>query len=445
MHTSRIQWLSGLRDSRYSSSGRAWLRVSAAAAVLLGAGPSLGQLVMRGEVNQTVFAGAFFDPKASPSSHLIEYLVAPNAKPTGRPWHGNELTPLVAEVLHQSSPFVNAAHLDFSNAARANPVALYVSRAQHETVTMRFPDHTAYNTVVSVAVALDIFTDRAASRGTRRFESLYSRLQIVEQPLLTDAPLRDPELKELYRRTLRDAVDEVAARAAEDLTSARVRAKAVFQIDRFTLPRELPRELDQLVEAALNADGRPNDAQEQQRELQRLSAEFQHTVHQFVVSEMRRRGLSDIAVLPPPSPWVDAYVLSPLRGQPSPFDGSEILSRINVTEMNGYTVTTGIVQASTVTTEERRGMASRVFAAKMAARIFRPRANGRESDIMPASLADLTAKTALGSGGEGYLDIVEFQRPTTREIALTAIRRASQDLAPRLVDLMVRTAQEVNR
>lgn len=403
------------------------------------------QLVTRGDVSQTFFAGAFFDPNASSQSHLIEYLVSPNVKSTGRPWRGNELTPIVAEVFRAGSPLLSAAHLDLSGAPQGNPVALYVSRAQHETVTISFPEHTAYNTVVAVAVALDVFTDQAAFRSTRRFESLYSRLQVVEQPLLTDAPLDDAQLQQLYIRTFRDAVAEVAARAAEDLRSERARSAAVFQIDRFTLPKELPSELDQLVEAALTADHRSADAQERQRELARLTREVQHTLHQFVLAELRRRGVADVALLSPPSPWANAYVLSALKDRLGPFDGSLILSIIDVGAMNGYTVTAGLLRTSTVTTEERRGMASRVFAAQMAARIFRPHGDGAGSDIMPASMSDLAAKTAQGSGGEGYLELAELHRRTTREIALTAIRRASQDLAPKLVDLMVKTAHEVNR
>jgi hypothetical protein len=113
--------------------------------------------------------------------------------------------------------------------------------------------------------------------------------------------------------------------------------------------------------------------------------------------------------------------------------------------MNGYTITAGIVGTSTVTTEQNSGVASRVFSAQMAARIFRPHPDGPSSEIVPASIHDLVAKTALGSGGEGYLDVVELQRRTTREIALAAIRRASQDLAPKLVDLMVKTGREINR
>src|SRR5262249_50032046 len=218
---------------------RGILPVLVSIALPLWAGPSPGQAFTSGDVGPTFFAGAFFDPKASPNSHLVTYLVAPNATRTNKPWHGNELTPDVTQVLGQSSALLGTAHLDLSGAQRGNPLAIYVSRAQHEQVTMRFPDHTAYNTVVSVAVALDIFTERAESLGHRRFESLYSRLQVVEQPLLTDAPLSESKLQELYRNTFRDAVAALAARAAEDLSSPRTRAAAVFQIDRFTLPKVL--------------------------------------------------------------------------------------------------------------------------------------------------------------------------------------------------------------
>jgi hypothetical protein len=351
----------------------------------------------------------------------------------------------VRDILANEPSLLGAARLGLAGTNDGNPLALYVSRAQHEWVRINFPGRTAYHTVVSIAVALDIFTDEAALRNTRRFESLYSRLQIVEQPTLTDAPLSESELVDLYRRTFHDAVVEVARRTADDLAARRTRAAAVFQVDRFVLPRDLPPGLDQLIEAALTADDVRSDPQRRQREIDRLRAEFQHTVHQFVVAELRRRGITDIALLSPPSPWTDAYVLALLRERLPDQEGPGILSTIDVTAMNGYTVTAAMVRAATVTKSETRGIASRAFTAEIAARVFRPHANGAPPELVPASLTDQAAKTAVGFGGEGYADVAEIQRPTTRELALSAIRRASQDLAPKLVDLMVKTAHEVNR
>ena len=430
--------------------------------MLLGLLPRSGAaagLPRRDELRQTFFAGAFFDPKASPSSHLIRYLVAPNAGATTGPchslvppaekkaretWHGNELTARACEILGAGSPLLGVAHLTLTGAQEGNPVALYVSRAQHESVRINFPGHTAYHTVVSIAVALDAFTDHAAFRSTRRFESLYSRLEVVEQPIMTDAPLDDAALVDQYRRTFHDAVVEVASRAAEDLSATPARSSAVFQLDHFALPKALPSGLDQLVEAAIDADGRTGEGRLRQREVERLRAEFQHTVHQFVVAEIHRRGLSDIAVLSPPSPWTDAYVLRLLLDRIGGYDDSDVLSKIDVTAMNGYTITAAMVRAGTVTKSESRGVASRVFTAEIAARIFRPH-DGAAPEMMPVSTRDSAAKTATGFGGEGYVDVAEIERPATRELALSAMRRASQDLAPKLVDLMVKTAHEVNR
>ena len=50
-----------------------------------------------------------------------------------------------------------------------------------------------------------------------------------------------------------------------------------------------------------------------------------------------------------------------------------------------------------VSAEQKRGIASRVFTAQMAARIFRPGADGAPAKIMPASVQDPVAKTAVTS------------------------------------------------
>src|SRR5690242_9876077 len=53
--------------------------VTAAIATLCCGRGALAQVFTTDDFKHTFFAGAFFDPKASSSSHLVKYLVTPNA------------------------------------------------------------------------------------------------------------------------------------------------------------------------------------------------------------------------------------------------------------------------------------------------------------------------------------------------------------------------------
>lgn len=398
------------------------------------------------DLKQTFFIGAYYDPVVSSESHLVQHLVKPNLLDEKRALQGNELTPLAREALSAEPVLQQVANMTLAGDTDGNPIALYVSRAQHEQFEFPVPDSdaTIYYTVISIAVSLDILTDQAAMDVAKRLESLYTRLQVLEQMIETDRPLTTTELAKHYRDAFSRAVTQVANRAANELQWTRTKARAVFQIDSVRFPKQLPTPLQQLVDGAIAASGATPTEDMRRREEKRLRRELQHTVHQFIADELRQRGIGDIALLPPPSPWSEGRIARLLRNRLRFLDDSPVLSQVDVTAMNGYTISVYLLGAAVKTLKSNSVQASKVFGVQLAARLFRPDPDGQSPAHVPSSIADPAEKTAMGAGGQEYMDVNGLIRPTTRDIALNAIRRAAEQMAPKIIDLIEKTAGEIN-
>jgi len=417
------------------------------------------------DVSKTFFAGAFFDLPPGKDNQMTKYLVRPASGAAGE-LAGDEMTPYTEKLLAQEKPLLAKIHLALSAtepseaaAMQGNPVAVYLSRAQHEILTYSAPGTpNQYLTILSVALTFDIFTDKAAMSQRRRLESIYSKLLVGEQSVITDSAMTAAQLgaayKELYRKTLH----ELAGRVADDMDWSRDTADAVFQFTAFNFPSSgPPAEIRQLIESAIGSEGRALGEDAKEWETQRFKLELLHTVNQFVSDELRRQGLSNIALMSPPSPWAQANVGELLAtrmgmgrmdsGQPmrlfvdSSLEETGQLRMKGKSQVLGYTISAGLAKAGTSMIAESKLGRSLQFSAGLAARITRPNPGGTPK-LMPISIEDKSAKTPSASGAKNFEVLAGVERPTTREIAMDAIRAGAKALAPKIVALMKIIAED---
>ncbi len=418
-----------------------------------------------GDLSHTFFAGAFFELPPGRDNQMTKYLVRPASKATGD-LSGDEMTPLAASLLAQEPALLERLNLTLgaqdasdAGAMAGNPVALYISRAQHEVLTYSAPGTPSqFLTVFSVALTLDIFTDKAAMSQRRRLESLYSKLFVGEQAVVTDRAMDAASLAAAYRTLFAKTLHELAVRVANDRDWERDAADAVFQFTAFNFPSSgPPAEIRQIIDSALGAEGRAESADAREWETQRVKLELLHTLHQFVSDELRRQNLSTIALMSPPSPWAQANVGSLLAtrmgmgrmdgGQPMRFHVDSSLEETGTLRMKGksqvlgYTISAGLAKAGTSVLAENKLGRQMQFSAGLAARIQRPNPGGTPKP-MPATIPDKAARTPTASGAKTFEVVAGVERPTTREIAMDAIRTAARDLAPKVVALMKTIADD---
>ena len=74
------------------------------------------------------------------------------------------------------------------------------------------------------------------------------------------------------------------------------------------------------------------------------------------------------------------------------------------------------------------------FGVQLLARIFRP-VPGGQAKWVPVTVPE-AQRTAKGVGGADFEDVIGMDRPTTREVAMSAVRVAAKELAPQLANLM---------
>jgi hypothetical protein len=412
--------------------------------------PGLARSTPSGGVNfdlqRTFFQGAYFDAAAAPNSHLARYLVRPLLTDAERRQRadrltGSELTRSVRPILAQDTRLRGLLRMSLDG-DRGNPVALYVSRAQHDTFRLQLGqnDPPIFITVISIALSLDIFTDQAAWEQSRRFQSLFSHLLVMDNNVRSPSPPSDSELEHHYAKTLQEALSRLAARIEPQLRWERVRAEAAFRVQRFNLPREPSAALQNVLSpgTAMPAAGGVDVS----REAAAVQRELLHLVNQAVVEELNRRNVGNIVMLPPPSTWADSRILNLLRTRPGVSSDISILSEIDPAAVNGYEIVAAAVRDTETLVESRSYGSSKVYGVQLAARIMRPSQGGGRH--VPSSIADPMAKTALGIGSQAFVEAMGSQRGARREVVLDAFRAGAADLAKTLVPLMVRTAQEFN-
>ena len=401
------------------------------------------------EFRRTFFAGAYFDPATAPSSQMMTYLVGPltnrSSAPRGPPANGNELTPFVRDLLTRDGRLQAAINLQFG-ADEGNPVALYLARAQHDVYSFRANPSAPLlvETVVSIALSLDVFTDQAAWSSARRFESLFSELLVFEVPSETDVPLDSAALAATYKMAFTGAVHRLIERAVPQLHIDRTLAKAAFQVTEFRLQPQMSVQMSAVLTDGLAAAGLAADAPAMDRERRLLKRELSHMLNQAIVNELQRRAVRDIVMLPPESPWSDGHVLNVLRNRLGAPTDIKLVNSIPDVGIAAYDVIGATLADVDQLHHAEGGVESRVYGVRLAARIMRTPPGGAAYQV-PSNIADPNRKTALGTAGEPYLEIAGATRSSRREVVLDAFRAATRDLAGPAVDLMVMTAKEINR
>ncbi len=402
---------------------------------------SAAQLVQR-DFDQTFFAGAYFDKRISSASTLARYLVRPSAPKASGRLRGTELTKVARRVLAGNSDLTKAIGLDLHHGDQGNPLAVFVGRAQHIEELFPLPDAHGRQraTTVLVTVSIDIFSDQAAFRTTRSFESLYSITWLARTARIASKnPLSEKELIRLYREAFEVALRDAASQAARELQNRRERSVATFQINDVHLPKKSPL-LDDLVRRSLQANHSSSSATASELERDRLKTEIRHVVHQAVLRELEKRGANDIALLSPKSPWTLGNIHHLLEGRLNYLDGDPIVHQVDAVSMNGYPITVALGELGPMRGDEAQADYSEFVRAIFLARIQ------RDDQVFPQHVRDPKKKTATGIGVSPPRRVPRgLERSTNRDDALSALRDASAELAGSLADLMEKTSKEIQK
>jgi hypothetical protein len=409
---------------------------------------ALGSAPVPFEFRQTFFAGAYFNPAAAPSSEMLQYLVAPAAGLSPAEIRGgniNALSRMTKELLARDGRLQSALNCRLDEDT-GNPIAIYLARAQHDVYSFRpSPSQPPLlETVVCLAVSLDVFTDQAAWSTARRFETLYSKVLAFEYRIETNAPLDRDALVRMYQAAYREALSRLVGLATSQLHSERALATAAFRVSDFRFPTQLTPKLSSLLADGLAAAGVPASASAMNTEQRLLRLELMHMFNQSIVNELDQRHARGIVMLPPESPWADGHVLYLLktrRGIPSDIALTSTPAEAGVT---GYNVVAAELADADVLHSASNGAESRVYGVRLGARIMRTPPGGDPYQV-PSAITDPVRKTALGTAGQPYIEVASATRSSRREVVLDAFRAGCTDLAKSSVDLMLAVSKEINR
>ena len=377
------------------------------------------------------FAGCFYDPALSEASTLFRYLVRPTQDRADAQKDGAELTPVVRAILERKQEFGRIAQLNDKD--EGNPIALSVTRAQHEVVTVTMSGlPNEYITTVSVSMAIDIMSDKAAFRNQNRLESLYSTMLIVNQVIQSRNRPGESELARHYQNVFFAAIDEIIVRVTKYLRDRRERALAVFQVKNMVLPTPLPLDIAGLISSGIDADGdKSEDAR--RREMTNLGREVQHIYSLMILEGLERAKVTNVAILPPESPWTEGRILRRLQQRLGL--QSEILFQADSSQMNGFEIRAGILKV-----ERTKGSGNSLIACTMGSRIVRKK--GDDLEHLPSSIKDASRKVAVSTNARTFIDRPDFKRGLPRDVIMSAIRDSARGTAVALVPLLKFTAEE---
>ena len=413
-----------------SDVGRRNLVIGGAAGIVSLACPQI--IRAQTDLQPHFFAGCYYDTALSEASHAAKYLLSPVRSGFNLDKSGAELTPFAKDIVFQNNEFCKNANLSKQEDA-GNPVAISLTRAQHEIITVATPGlPTEYLTVISVTAALDVMTDKAAFRNSNRFESIYCNMIVVNQVVQTRNKLSDADLQKYYQKVFAAGVDELLLRAGKKLIDKRERAKAVFQVKNMVLPDPLPDDLANLITNGIEASS-DNSQEAKANELKKLSREVQHIYSLMILDALEKQNIKDIAILPPESPWTEGRVVRLLRERLGMT--VDLVSQADASKMNGYEIRAGITKVS----RTKAGANSQVDVF-MASRIVRN--VDAQLEHMPASIKDPLKKVATASGARRYVELSDFKRGVTRDITMGSIREAARGTAVALVPFIKATASE---
>jgi len=398
------------------------------------------QLDQTVDLQKTFFVGAFFDPAANRDGQLVKYLVRPQAAGASR-LRGNELSNVARDALGQEREFLKATNLVLSGSTGGNPVAIYVSRAQHQEFHQSISGLEVHYTWISVTVHLDIFTDEAAFENSKRFESLYSQLQMVNQPIRTEVPLSDSRLQQEYVALFKQAIRELVKRAVDELKWSRSRADAVFQVAKFLPPSKPSIGYNSLLSGAISSAGLSVNERTLKREKRRLERELKYSMNTFITMRLREKQIDNLALMPPESPWSDSKIVKLLEDRPGmSFMAGKVLSNIDVAAMDGYRIYGLWAGEGTEELERNKSQALMLYVPLIAGAVYAVGADGKLTGSRPLCLKDKKARKQIGRRGIQYREVVGL--PMNRVVFIQAFRSSVEVLAERLVELMVLTAAE---
>jgi hypothetical protein len=240
----------------------------------------------------------------------------------------------------------------------------------------------------------------------------------------------------------------------DELRWKRDRAKAVFQLNQLDIPKMSP-ELSQLIESTLVSDGKQKSEEAVNWEKERLKLEFLHTLHQFVSKRLREKGIADIALMSPPTPWAQGNVGEILKNRlvgrkrakqttirfyvdPTMEQGGTFRLK-GKTAVFGYTVRAALPRAHISKTKKTKIVTQKQFTTQLAARIYRP-VPGKKPKWVPVTV-DKEKRTAIAYGCKVFKNIKGMERPTTRELAMDSFRKAAEEISSKLINLMQEIAQ----
>lgn len=396
---------------------------------------AMPSLIRAQALPQHFFVGCFYDTAQSERSMAEQFLIAPIRRDAPDPTRtGSELTAFVRDIVLGEKDFCSTMNLSTSGDV-GNPIALALTRAQHEVVTIATPGlPTEYITKISVTVSLDIMTDQAAFRNKNQFETIYCTMVVTYQPVQTRNPLSNDDLQKYYKIAFTGAMKEVLARTAKQMKDQRQSSSAVFQVKNMVLPDPLPLELDQLITGGMDALGESSkDARD--LEIRKLSREIQHIYTFMIKDQLTLQKMNDIVILPPTSPWTEGHVLSLLKARLG--ISADILSEPDATKVNGFEIRAGITQQ----TKSKSGV-YRQINVSMGSRIVRK--IGDQLTHVPASISDPQKKVAVGAGAsDPYPEFYDMKRGVTRDVTMSAIRSAAKTTAVALVPLIKKVAVEI--
>jgi hypothetical protein len=427
------------------------------------------------------FAGAFHDSITpddynitKKNNHLIRYLAIPLLRK--QDYNKNQIKEslkrgagldiLITNLLKQEKSALKVLKLPLNdssalaknmNDSRGLVVAVYVSRAQVEEVRYRAEGvRDDYMTTLSLAISLDIFKRTRLRGSAGRIDPIYSRLLVGD----TVIPSKGSSLSEgkinsnfekLLIRTFHDLVEEVKREVTILKTSSRNIA-GLFQIQGFKTPkskkiRTKAPEIHQLIQTAATGSISEDEAKDM------FQLELQHTFHQFLSKELRKRGVSDFALLPPQSAWIGKSIgtelTSRLSNSKTTFTQIGAKTDIDATGMGlsdatykGYSIKLFLLKSATLLAKKDSLWETKIFAIKIGGRIFMPRKGDKKPCILPLSIKSNKNKTAMVTGSQEYTNVVGLHRPTTRDIVMHSVRKGSKAIAQSIVNLMEKTVKE---
>jgi hypothetical protein len=373
---------------------------------------------------QSFYVGTFFDTRKSKGTSLEKFLVRPLTGSKHVP-KGNELSGVVRDFLKTKGHLTGPLNLAVSRSTKGNPVAFFVNYASHQQYTTTTEGLNYVFTWLSVAVHMDVFTDESAFENVRRFETLYSDLQIHTTPYKTSKPFTDKKFKQAYSALLKQAIKALLDRAKTTTIWRRGFTKALFKIDKFYPPKNMS------PEYKLLAHGISSNASQTKRD-NRYNEEILFQLNSQINNIIRKQNLTNIGIIPPDSPWTKGKIIRLLERRP----GMEFLRGNKISSPDLHSLGARKILAAWAGDKTRRVQNSSglsLFKTMLGAAIYDLDAGGKLGAKQPACMPP-TEQKIIATYTYQFPDSNEL--PNIRRRFKKGVRITSNELALQLVEYM---------